>query len=188
MLCFGENFGSEAQNSQDNSKIRTKLHQYKVWSFFGLQFKFHQNRTIWTRDMADSKSYLFLGGRFFTEWPITFLSCIPLYFYSMDVKPLLRVRCVQNLEKFGPTVQEIWPNEYFKFPKNDPRGVVFMKFSIHAWNFQTIARNGFSRHQTTCTVIFGRPKIQKLQKKWAQNSKNGPKNAQNLAFFGFDGL
>ena len=177
MVCFGQNLGSVAQNSQNKSGIRTKLHRYKVWSIFGLQLKFHQNRITRTGDIADSKSYHFLRGHFFTEGPITFYFFTSLQFYSMGLKPALRVRCVQNLEKFGPTVQEIWNFEDFKFLKNDPRRGIFMKFWIHAWNFETIARNGFSSHQTTCTVVFGGPRIAELEKKWAQNAKKWPKNA-----------
>ena len=128
MVCFGQNLGLVAQNSQNDSGIRTKFHRYKVWSIFGLQLKFHQNRITRTGDIADSKSFHFLGGRFFTEGPITSNFFTSLKFYSMGLKPSLRVRCVQNLEKFGPTVQEIWPNEDFKFLKNDPRRGIFMKF------------------------------------------------------------
>ena len=141
-----------------------------------------------TGDIADSKSYHFLGGHFFTEGPITLFLFTSLQFYFMGLKPSLRVNFVNFLEKFGPTVQEIWPNEDVKFSKNDPRRSIFMKFWIHAWNFETIARNGFSSHQTTRTVIFGGPGIAELQKKWAQNAKKCQKNAQNSVFFWFVGL
>ena len=72
MVCFGQNLGSVAQNSQNKSGIRTKLHRCEVCSIFGLQLKFHQNWITRTGDIANSKSYHFLGGRFFTEGPITF--------------------------------------------------------------------------------------------------------------------
>ena len=128
MVCFGQNLGSVAQNSQNKSGIRTKLHRCEVCSIFGLQLKFHQNRITRTGDIADSKSYHFLRGHFFTKGPITFYFFTSLQFYSMGLKPSLRVRCVQNLEKFGPMVQEIWNFEDFKFLKNDPRRGIFMKF------------------------------------------------------------
>ena len=53
MVCFGQNFGLRAQNSKNNSRIRTKFQRQKVWSIFGLQLKFHQNRIIRTGDIAD---------------------------------------------------------------------------------------------------------------------------------------
>ena len=59
-----------------------------------------------------------------------------------------------------------------------------MKFSINTWNFETITRNGFTSHQTTCTVIFGSPGIVDLQKNGLKMQKNAQKMTKIQRFLG----
>ena len=151
-----------------------------------VQFKFHQNRIISTRDIAVSRQDLFFEIDFFTQAAITFFQRYRRTSTFSHAKRYITANCSRKLEKIGQGVQELCPFEVYCSKKNDTRSD-FQGHSQTKNNFKVPISGIVPKINKLVSLKFLGTYLNDNQSKIdLKVEKNEPKNAPKFDHFDFE--